>query len=281
MQLDNKIIPWKSGSSPLVSLLDMIKFCAEEFCAFMGELDALFKEGIFSSSRTEFTSGELNRIMQIVDRASTWCKLIELNGAPRLINHIKTISTHWWIFPPVPGEFGENILALKNIIEDELHERLFMFLPKEQAQWYEKEDGFGVNVSDAFPSAIDDIKEAGNCYATGRYTACVFHLMRVLEHGIRVLATEVCLDFDQEQWHTIINQIRSVIKTGEEKLKRGSKKASRLKFLADAAIEFSFFKDAWRNHVSHGRAYCDRQEAKRVLDHVKSFMVHLSTQLSE
>lgn len=47
---------------------------------------------------------------------------------------------------------------------------------------------FGEKVSLNFPSALEDIKEVGNCYATDRNTACVFHCMRVVEYGLRALA---------------------------------------------------------------------------------------------
>jgi HEPN domain-containing protein len=282
--IDRMVIPWKGEPSPLVSLLDMIKFCAEDFCAFMHELEALMEEGIFDSSRPGLTSEEVKRTYELIKKASNWCKLVELDAAQELIRQIQIrILTSGWDFmgEPYSLELGEIFMALRNIIKDGLRDRLFMFVPKDQAPWYEKENGFGMKVTKAFPSAIEDIKEAGTCYATGRYNACVFHLMRVLEHGLRALATEVCLDFDQQQWHTIINQIISVINKGSEKLKQGSKKTKRLQFLSEAAIEFRYFKDAWRNHVSHNRANFDQPEALMILNHIKSFMVHLSTQLSE
>ncbi|OGF33946.1 hypothetical protein A2223_03285 [Candidatus Falkowbacteria bacterium RIFOXYA2_FULL_35_8] len=190
-------------------------------------------------------------------------------------------AKHLWLCYLPFLEYGKILGMLHKIIRDGLPAHLFMFIPKDDAKWFEKKDSFGVEVYNAFHSAIDDIQEAGNCYATGRYTACVFHLMRVLEHGLRLLATELCLDFDQQEWHTIINQIISVINKGSEKLKRGSKKAKRLQFLSEAAIEFRYFKDAWRNHVSHNRTNYNQPEAFMILNHVKSFMAHLSTQLSE
>src|SRR5439155_6631659 len=46
---------------------------------------------------------------------------------------------------------------------------------------------FGEQVTTAFPSVAFDVEEAGNCYAFARPTACVFHLMRVMETGLKAL----------------------------------------------------------------------------------------------
>ena len=66
-----------------------------------------------------------------------------------------------------------------------------MFIPDRQAGYYEQEELFGSEVHTNFESTRDDVKEAGNCYATGRYTACVFHCMRVLEKGLHALVREL------------------------------------------------------------------------------------------
>lgn len=56
----------------------------------------------------------------------------------------------------------------------------------------------------------------------------------------------------------------------------------RLQFLSEAATDFRYFKNSWRDHIAHLRYTCqDREEAKMILNHVKSFMVHLSKRLSE
>lgn len=42
-------------------------------------------------------------------------------------------------------------------------------------------------IDDAFGRAAREIDEAARCYVFGRYTGCVFHLMRVMEIGLRAL----------------------------------------------------------------------------------------------
>ena len=56
---------------------------------------------------------------------------------------------------------------------------------------------FGDDVARAFPSSKGDIDEAGKCLALDRGTACVFHLMRILEIGLQLLAAKLGISL---QW---------------------------------------------------------------------------------
>ncbi len=66
-------------------------------------------------------------------------------------------------------------------VENELNTHLFMQIPNDRKDFYEHRKLFGNKVHKNFRSTRNDVKEAGSCYAAGRYTACVFHCMRVLE----------------------------------------------------------------------------------------------------
>jgi hypothetical protein len=280
MQLDNGVNAWKSGLSyHLVSLLDMLNFCAKEFIDLMSEIEELI-DALYADDPHFSVLGEnWGKIGELLMDASNWCELLELSASQELINQI-TLRRDKWSVKSL-NEAKENIKILRDIIKRELSKRLFMFVPQEQAKWYQKEKGFGDKVYDAFPSAKGDIKEAGNCYATGRYTASVFHLMRVLEHGLRALAKDVELSFDVEQWYDIINKTEKEIKKDQQRLPKSVEKNERLKFLSEAAKEFTYFKDGWRNYVSHNRSNYDGPQALSAFNHVRSFMTHLATELKE
>src|SRR5690606_2199938 len=61
-------------------------------------------------------------------------------------------------------------------------------VPPEKAKFFESDELFGTEVATAFPSARQDIKDAGNCLALDLNTAAVFHLMRVMEVGVKAMA---------------------------------------------------------------------------------------------
>ena len=147
------------------------------------------------------------------------------------------------------------------------------------------------DVSERFPSADFDIVEAGKCLAFSRGTACVYHLMRVLERGLYTLADYLEIEDIQENWQNAIEQIEKTIKELDNA--RPSRRAdasvrteweSKRRFCSDAATHFAYVKDAWRNstvHVSLSRARIyPVEDAQRVYENVKGFMGILATRLS-
>ena len=79
---------------------------------------------------------------------------------------------------------------------------------------------FGPDVNKAFPKAIEDIRQAGNCMVAECGTAAVFHLMRVAEHGLRKLATRLHVKLTHKgsnhpiefaDWDKVITGIRNEI----------------------------------------------------------------------
>ena len=55
---------------------------------------------------------------------------------------------------------------------------------------------------DTFPSAMEDLDEAGKCYATGRHRATVFHVIRAAEWALRALARAAGVNgqLDYKEW---------------------------------------------------------------------------------
>ena len=104
--------------------------------------------------------------------------------------------------------------------------------------------------------------------------------MRVLEHGLRALAADLGLTYDVQQWYNIINEIESEIRK-QGNMPKSAAKTERLRFLAEAAKEFVYFKDGWRNYVSHARGTYDEHQARNILEHVRSFMNVLSSEIYE
>jgi len=169
---------------------------------------------------------------------------------------------------------------LRGILRKELLDKRVLYIPQEAVKWFKNEKTFGENALSAFPSAMEDIKEAGNCFALDRPTACVFHCMRILEYGLCALANNVGVTFDKQQWHTIIEKIEHEIKE-LRKGPQGNEKNDHLQFLCEAAKEFMYFKDGWRNHVTHRRMIYDLSQAASILGHTRLFMSHLATRLHE
>jgi len=72
-----------------------------------------------------------------------------------------------------------------------LQKSKFAYLPAPDDKYFENDKLFGEDVFEVFEEARQDLKDAGNCLASALYTACVFHLMRVSEFGLRRLAAKL------------------------------------------------------------------------------------------
>jgi len=98
--------------------------------------------------------------------------------------------------------------------------------------------------------------------------------MRALERILAALALKVGVPFDQRNWHNIIEELEARIRKIDSTW--GPDWKNEQKRYSEAACQFMFFKDAWRNHVTHGRDTYDGSRAKIIYDSTGNFMRHLA-----
>jgi hypothetical protein len=225
-------------------------------------------------------------------RLNTHCERLNLyrskDSITDLLFSVKTLDERML---DTIGSVRTQILRLRTAISRDLDERVFLSLHVSDIKYFEQEQLFGPEVFNNFPSAHHDVTEAGNCYATGRYTACVFHGMRVIEKGLHALVrdlnrrfgTNVVFNKDIEyvNWGNIIDKLESEIRGLLQPSKQPRLAPDDLQFYSQTATEFVYFKNAWRDDVSHSRSEYDENEAKSVMNHVEAFMKQLAERLTE
>jgi hypothetical protein len=177
------------------------------------------------------------------------------------------------------GAVVTELRVLSEVATDQLNRRHSVYIPLNKLDFYLKIlDIFPNDLAFVFRGIDFDITEACWCYALDRNTACVFHCMGILQHGLYSLAKDLKIPFadslDLENWKNIIDQIEKKIRELEN-LKKGSEKDEKLTFYSNAAVQFRYFKDAWRNHVAHLRENYDADQAHSILIHVRDFIRHL------
>jgi len=186
------------------------------------------------------------------------------------------------ISPPHPDiqpseliQLGQSIQSLILRIKDELGSQYFFHLTASDVPFYLDKEPFGTKVADKFDRANEDISEAGKCLALQRPTACVFHLMRVMELGVQTLGKKLKVDIDvrSETWNKIILHVNSKIlalpsKTATQKKKKSS--------IAEAAAHLQSVRLAWRNEVMHPKQTYTRDEAYALFNATKVFMISLA-----
>jgi hypothetical protein len=165
---------------------------------------------------------------------------------------------------------------LQNRIADELDDRLFLRMLSEKAKFYDKPiEQFGKSIMSIFHSIEFDVEEAGKCFAVGRDTACVFHVMRIMEAGLRVIATDLKIDIlSNKSWDSILKKMESAIEAQH-------KRDQWTDFYAEVRAKGYAVKDAWRNPTMHIEKKYTSDESEDIFRAVRGFMRHLSTKLGE
>jgi hypothetical protein len=227
--------------------------------------------------KVELSADEIERIKKWVGIAETIAKDFECSAALDRIAVIHRRLARGMSH----GDLGVELRVLRETIDSGLKNQFIYRYPADKAQVFANWKTEWATVIKTFPSAGKDILECVDLWAMDHPTASVFHAMRVLEHGLRALAQHVGRTFDIQNWQNIIDEIESEIRDQAKKLPRGQEKNEKLKFLSEAAKEFTYFKDGWRNYVSHNRADYDAHQARSVHEHVRTFMTVLSSRLRE
>lgn len=179
------------------------------------------------------------------------------------------------------------VLELRHRIADDLQVRLFMFMPTAEAEYYRRAELFGPEVAERFPGANKEAEAAGNCYATGNSTACVFHLMRAVELGARSLVKALRVKnllkhpVELSEWGDLIAAMEQGLKALAQGKRKSVKRTETYEYYSHAIAQFRNFKDAWRNNVSHTRKHYERGQTKDIIDNTRQFMQHLAIKLRE
>lgn len=172
------------------------------------------------------------------------------------------------------GALRANFTQLLDRMQDELASGIFLMVARSKQDYFTQPDLFGQEVASKFRDANVDIAEAGKCFASGRHTACVFHLMRVMEVGLVRLAKRFKVATNST-WGTMIRKIDGVL---EPRRKDPKRKKAAVRF--DAAIaHLRSAKDGWRDRVSHSNIAYTENQAKTIFSAVEGFMMTLASLL--
>ena len=262
----------------LISWYDMNKFSAESFYLIADKLSLFQTSAFYHQATAKITEDLLNHIKIIVlPIVISECEKIGLSYSLK-----EAKRTLLWLSAEATNAEIENAMqTISRRIKDELEENLFLWLDRKEALYYSTEPLFGERVSTAFPSTSYDVIEAGKCIALNRNTASVCHSMRVLEIGLRALATRLNVVYENKPWNYIIEVAdKRLTKIRASRRKPRNWKADE-KFYSEAIVHFRFLKDAWRNYSMHVYERYDPESARAIFTHAKSFMQHLATKLKE
>lgn len=284
---------WPPRPYQIVSLLDVKKYQLSR----LQDL-ALIQVGLFLNpvgGVTKFPKGaitkeHLDKFIHELDHFRKHLKYLGLNHSVKYLDLIRAkLGKSDYEYE----DYERDITTLQEWQDIELSEIVTGFIPADKVPYFRQNEFFGQEVNARFPSAAQDIQDAANCYAYGLNTACVFHLMRVVEIGARAMIRDLRVGsllvnrnkdkvpIELCDWNTLVTALQKGVDSLVVNTSTSAQRKKRFEFYNHALAAFRNFKDAWRNHVSHTREPYLEGQTKDIIDNVKQFMVHLSKRLRE
>ena len=157
-------------------------------------------------------------------------------------------------------------------------------MEQDKVRYYDPaEPLFGVDFASKFQSAIFEVDEAGKCFALGRPTASVFHLMRVMEIGIAAMSR--CLGIDdpikpaQRNWGIILKEIWKGIEKNWQT--PGDRMTGDGVLFESIYASLDAVKNPWRNATMHVETKYTDEEAENVFVAVRGLMKKIASRMNE
>lgn len=272
---------WHARQDEIVSLCEMLDVYAQKFYQIGRVLEnlraGLGQETVFDAQLSnDYKIALIANLRLVMD----WCKEIQLIPVASYARNCLTTPMNQLTYNRV----RKMLEGLQERLEENLSGAYFKFVPLEKSIFYRMSYPFGQNVADQFPSAVYDVEEATKCFALGRNTACVMHLMRVAEVGLMAYGASL----------NVMAQITSAQSNWGKVLQVANDEMRRLNASSDPTWtpeKKVFFEDmhallhavrvAWRNPSMHADQQYDYPRAKRIYEAIRDWMRHMADHLGE
>ena len=227
--------------------------------------------------KAKIKDGLRTSLLRYFNKAEQECNKIGLSLSVMTIHRIVNVLSQNDVTYDMVNLYAN---GLTERIMDEMKLKTFFSIEPTSLSLITEKNLFGQDVMVSFPSAIVDIEEAGKCLAFERWTASVFHLMRVMEVGLRVLGNTLNIPPDiNPSWERILK------KCDDESKKPFNQKSPEWQndsqFFESATAMLHSVKNSWRNPTMHIERIYTEEQAEDIWNAVKGFMRQLSKKLKE
>jgi hypothetical protein len=224
----------------------------------------------------------------IGEQAESYLGLAEQLGLRLTANTLRKVATLLQSGTATHAQLVGLMVELEGRFYEEMEGQSLFVMESDKVQYYNDSWPYGYDLGWLFPTTTQDVEEAAKCLALGRPTASVFHAMRVLEVGLYSLGAYLRIEDIEVNWEEAIRKIEKVINrvtnTGPGRRASTDERAAwqtKRQFCADAATQFRYCKDGWRNRTAHaGYMYTD-EKAKQIFTAVGDFMKTLAEHYAE
>ena len=266
----------------IVNTLNAIKFARtwESLCRIREKCE----DDAAGQRQSVFNANEAHILQQLLSDLQAMQDAVRLgDGFLQIVNLRDALDADG---PWFNNEIGRLLRGIEERIGMDLSAMVFVQVPMDKAKFFNDPiNPLGKEVHDAFESARPDILAAGNCLALDLNTAAVFHLMRIVEFGMRDLAVELGVRWmhktvETADWGALIKGMRGKIERRQRKWDKSKRKKrgenDLLRFYSGLVDEMNVFRENWRNNTMHAHNFYTELEAFGVYIRVRDFMIKLA-----
>src|SRR6266581_3231978 len=250
----------------IVSLLDMLQFALHDYFRVSG---ALMKLCLFPLMPGD-TEAE-QEFQKLLDDIHAGCYAI---GLTLSVNQVNTIIQAINSGKCKPAQLQALLQELHRRIFEELSAEVFNYIPRYKAEYADHMRFNRKGILEFGWTTVSEFQHAGLCYAVGENTACVFHLLRIVDAGIKSAVQRLIgKDFGDGNWNNLKTKIETEMnkKYGEKSL--GWKQSE--PFYASVLTDITAI-GKLRNRAIHDyKATYSEDEAKHLLAITEGFVRHL------
>jgi hypothetical protein len=248
----------------------MFQIYASAFVALTEKLLELEKEADIWQ-RTGMTQQSYDRMNVIMYRADEGCEALDLTSAKKLIARMRAESAAGKMGMTY-DEFKQMVTELRIRIKEDLQDKVFLciserskierFFVVTNEEEYAPPTQMGIlvprmahqlfhnSITARLEETSDDIIEACRSFVADRFTACVFHLMRVVEYGLLEVARLAEINDPKPSWGAILDRLEKLAhKTKFEDLPNGVK--PHIDLIRELLPRMHAIQHAWRNRMIH------------------------------
>lgn len=265
--MPERIISWRDRvlCDGIISLFDMLDFPASEWFFIASNLTRLSM--IAPDPRDSKGCEEFRHQMVELQNA---CNVFGLTLSSNQITTIFITLTSGTCSPP---ELKQLVAELLRRVHEELMAEKFQHVPRRKAEYLNLERFQVPEISEFGWNTVCEFQRAGACFAFGEDTACVFHLMRIVDAGAKSVARKLSVDISDGNWRNITGKIeKQMTAKYQEKLADWK---SEEPFYADILTDITAI-GKLRNRALHDyKATYSEREARELLVIVERFVRHL------
>ena len=269
----------------LWSLWDMINFELRRFLDALADLNIAQVRTRMAIPEAFPSDGELSLINENLERIREESVRLDM---PTVIGRLARIAAFFSFGArSTNGALSHEINELFDAVERDAREQFFCHYRQERVGFLLKVQEDWASVFVNFKSARTEIEAGVDCYALGHNAACVFHMARIGEIGLRAIGRERGVKTVRGNvpiawgtWGNVFQAIEPEIKIIRNKPNRHQKDAA-LAFYDTVLSDLHAIQSLYRDPTMHFRGTYDDGEAQSAMFRARSLMKTLASKLDE